>query len=314
MKKGKLIACLLNISEGRREKILNVILNETIKTIVTGGVTATIISTFSDKEYNRTVLTICGDEKGVSDAVTSTSCQVMKYIDIRVHQGGHPRLGAVDLIPIHPLTPDISLEECGRIARKIANSIEQQNVSSSFYFYGGSDPTNRTLINKRKEFGWFNSVIKKTPDMGTYNPQVGLSGVGSSYYMTNFNITLETQDAKIGDEVLKRVRERELGFRGVSAMAFPHQGGLEIACNVDMFPASLNQDDEVYQEIMPGVWRTRFRCIEEATAKVCSKYNTKIRGDSLIVGFTPEEALERTITALQTRNPCTVNPSSPVHM
>ena len=78
------------------------------------------------------------------------------------------------------------------------------------------------------QFGWFSGVIKKKPDIGTFNPKTGLTGifffffffpetlivfcnlysvecvgVGSSYYMTNFNITLDTQDTDIGEYILK---------------------------------------------------------------------------------------------------------------
>ena len=77
--------------------------------------------------------------------------------------------------------------------------------------------------------------LDQPPDVGAYIPQYGLTGVGASPYMSNFNISLETDKMNVAKEVLRTIRDRSGGLPGVSAMTFPHQGGIEVACNVDMF-------------------------------------------------------------------------------
>ena len=59
----------------------------------------------------------------LEDAVVSASKTAFKLIDLRKHDGGHPRLGSVDLIPLHPITEDTSLEDCGEVARRIVTRL-----------------------------------------------------------------------------------------------------------------------------------------------------------------------------------------------
>ena len=173
----------------------------------------------------------------LEDAVVSASKTAFKLIDLRKHDGGHPRLGSVDLIPLHPITEDTSLEDCGEVARRIVTRLANDVPGSSYFLYGAEDDNLRGLIERRKQFGWFQSsmCLDQSPDVGAYIPQYGLTGVGSSPYMSNFNISLDTTIMKVARDVLRTIRDRSGGLPGVSAMAFPHQGSIEVACNVDMF-------------------------------------------------------------------------------
>eukprot|EP00088_Acartia_fossae_P070007 TRINITY_DN9262_c0_g1_i2.p1 TRINITY_DN9262_c0_g1~~TRINITY_DN9262_c0_g1_i2.p1 ORF type:complete len:133 (-),score=17.60 TRINITY_DN9262_c0_g1_i2:26-424(-) len=120
--------------------------------------------------------------------------------------------------------------------------------------------------------------------------------------MTNFNIIINTTDMKIGTQILKAIREKTGGFKGVSAMAFPYQGGIEIACNVDMFTDD-PIDNQHVTEIMPGVFRTKFSSIQNVVERICKEHGTSIRDNSMVIGFTPEEAARRTEIALNSRIP-----------
>lgn len=313
---SRLVTCLLNISEGRNEGKIWSIVNSTVRQIEEEQANATILNVFNDREYNRTVLTISGGVEGVTTAVIAAAKQAFSIINLCQHSGGHPRLGAVDLIPVHPITPDISVQDCAVAAKNIAETLHKKVEGSSFFFYGKADSLNRSLIQRRKQIGWFKSNPIAEPDLGVLNPASGITGVGGSHYMTNFNITINSQDMSLGDEILSKIRGRDGGFQGVSAMAFHNQGGIEIACNVDMVERKGEQDttdqpqkeeneemrgeEELlyFEQIMPGLYRTKFSCIEEAVAEVCAHNNTNIRGESVIVGFTVEEVLRRTVEAL----------------
>ena len=101
----------------------------------------------------------------------------------------------------------------------------------------GEDSGQGTLIERRRQYGWFKSNIIQgvEPDIGSFKERYGLTGAGACPYMSNFNISLDTEDMKVAKKVLERIRSKSGGFPGVSAMAFHHTSGIEIACNVDMF-------------------------------------------------------------------------------
>ena len=99
----------------------------------------------------------------------------------------------------------------------------------------------------------------------------------------------------------------------MSAMAFPHQQGLEIACNVDMF--LLDTDNRQHQlhlreghldNVMGQFWRCKFEVIQEVVERTAGEGGVRVLGDSVIIGFTPEKAREMTLGALESRRSCLV--------
>ena len=78
---------------------------------------AALLNIFQDKDYNRSVLTIVGSLTDIGESIVSACTAAFSCIDLRDHEGGHPRLGAVDLIPIHPISPSVSLHDCANIAK-----------------------------------------------------------------------------------------------------------------------------------------------------------------------------------------------------
>ena len=110
-------------------------------------------------------------------------------------------------------------------------------VPGSSFFMFGEHSGHGSLIERRRQYGWFKSNIIQSvaPDIGSFEERYGLTGAGACPYMSNFNISLDTEDMKVAKKVLDRIRSKSGGFPGVSAMAFHHTSGIEIACNVDMF-------------------------------------------------------------------------------
>ena len=319
----KLVTCLLNISEGRNKVVVNKVI-EAAKTAIeaNGKPGAAVLNAFVDPEYNRSVITISGYLADVETAVIGACKEAFALIDMQDHEGGHPRLGSVDLIPIHPITEETSLQDCGVVATNISRKLAEVVNGSSFFFFGTADVERRGLILRRKEIGWFSTGnIRHTPDFGNYDSRYGLTGVGASPYMSNFNISLDTQDAAVGAKVLENIRERNLGLVGVSGMAFPHLGGLEVACNVDMF--EYNPDDSFHKEhleagtiekVMGTYWRTKFEVIEETAEKVAGALGVKVSGGSVIIGFTPEKARAMTLDAIHEQKSSLVTALSSTHM
>ena len=248
-----------------------------------------------------------GNLPALEDAVVSACREAFQLIDLLQHRGVHPRLGAVDLIPVHPLTEQTSLEECHSLATKVCRRLLTEAPGSSFFLYRFGVEA-ESLARRRREAGWFSSEIRSglAPTLGQFNPERGLTGAGASPLMANLNLSLETQDLRLGSRVLANIRQSSGGLPGVSAMCFPHQGGLEVACNVDMF--SLDTDNPLHrlhhraghlELVMGQFWRTKFEVIQQAVEKTASADGVKLLGDSVIIGFTPSQAVQETLEALK---------------
>ena len=202
----------------------------------------TVLNIFADVEYNRSVITLAAPIQFLGICIFQACQKAFTEIDLSCQTGGHPRLGAVDLIPIHPLSKNLSLDECGDLAKNLGEKIAKEIPGTSMFFFGSADtPNRRGLVERRKAVHWFGLKQKqfcdeaKFWDIGDqYTPKYGITGIGAIPYMTNFNVTIGTDDLEIGNSIAKAVRgSSPNGLYGVQSMAFHHDGLIEVACNVE---------------------------------------------------------------------------------
>ncbi|XP_063284783.1 formiminotransferase N-terminal subdomain-containing protein isoform X2 [Pelobates fuscus] len=212
----RLAACLLNVSEARNKHIVEKIANAALHDQHGHKHPDTsVLNVFSDYDYNRSVITIVSTAEQIGRSVTSACVEGFACIDLSQHDGVHPCLGAIDLIPIYPLS-DVRPEECGLVAQ--------------------DEKTKKGLAEKRRSLWWFKKNTKADltqlkSDVGAHpSKRYGLTGVGASPYVINCNVTLDTKDVAAGRLIANAIRSRA---DGVQALAFPHNGQVEIACNVE---------------------------------------------------------------------------------
>lgn len=236
----RLAACLLNISEARRKDLVETVARAALYD--TEGVRredTTVLNIFNDHDYNRSVITIVADIDSLGEAVLSACEKACELIDMSGHTGVHPCMGAVDLVPIYPLGEEVGADRCAREAQAVARGFTERVQGSSVFLFGWADPPlQRGLAQRRKEMGWFS----KMPDLRSIRSDVGpqpqrrfgLTGVGASPYVMNCNVTIDTQDITIGRGIAAAIRESAPGgLPGVQVLALPHEGAVEIACNVE---------------------------------------------------------------------------------
>ncbi|XP_045703578.1 formiminotransferase N-terminal subdomain-containing protein isoform X3 [Phyllostomus hastatus] len=165
----RLAACLLNISEARRKHIVENIAKAAL--LGKNGrkhPEVSVLNIFSDQDYNRSVITIAASIDELGNSVLAACLEAFQSIDMEVQEGIHPCLGAVDLIPIYPLA-GVGVEECGAVARSLAESLVLHVPGSSVFLFGEADlPGKRTLVQRRKQLGWFTrrDFSALEPDLG----------------------------------------------------------------------------------------------------------------------------------------------------
>ncbi|XP_034550106.1 formiminotransferase N-terminal subdomain-containing protein [Notolabrus celidotus] len=297
----RLVACLLNVSEARKKDLVETVAKAALYN--TEGVRregTTVLNIFNDHDYNRSVITIVSSIDSIRESVLSACERACGLIDMRAHSGVHPCMGAVDLIPIYPLGEEVGVEDCAEEARAVAQGLTERVRGTSAFLFGWADsPLQRGLAQRRREMGWFKKTTDLqaiTPDMG---PQLqrrfGLTGVGASPYVMNCNVTIDTQDIAMGHSIAMAIRESTPGgLPGVQVLALPHEGSVEIACNVESVkgspPGHMTTSEQWPCFIIDGqpYCHAPASLITARVAELAGKQGVTVKGTAL-VGFTPRE-------------------------
>jgi glutamate formiminotransferase len=123
-----LVECVPNFSEGRRPEVVSLIA-EAIAAVNT----ACILDTHIDPDHNRLVITFLASAERVVDAAFNAVAKASELIDMRLHSGEHPRLGATDVLPFVPIK-GVSLDDCAALAHEAGQRIANE-LSIPVYFY-----------------------------------------------------------------------------------------------------------------------------------------------------------------------------------
>lgn len=216
---AKLMECIPNISEGRRPELVNEFAD-----IVRAVPGVTLIDYSSDASHNRSVFTFLGDPDQVMEAAFRFAKHAVEKIDLRVHEGEHPRMGAVDVIPFVPIR-DMDMAECVELSKVLGERIAKElDLPVFLYEESASAPHRKNLAAIRK--GQFEGMAEKVledqwhPDFGgnRIHPSAGVVAVGARQPLIAFNINLDTPDVSIAKKIAKIIREKDGGFRAVKAL------------------------------------------------------------------------------------------------
>ncbi|XP_075924134.1 formiminotransferase N-terminal subdomain-containing protein isoform X2 [Petromyzon marinus] len=250
----RLAVSLLNVSGARDPKLVEAVAWAALQT-PHGRLfpNATVLNVFADPEYNRSVITVVAPVETLGESLVSACVRACALIDVSAHSGGHPCLGSVDLVPVHPLSDSVGLRECGRVAQAVARELTLQVPGASVFLFGwADDPGRRSLVSRRREWAWYRGpgqtaaeVAPPVPDVGPVpGPRYGITGVGVTPYVMNCNVTIDSTDLRLGRRIARALRASSPGgLPGVEAMAFPHEGRVEVACNVRCFGSLQEEED-----------------------------------------------------------------------
>ncbi len=216
---AKIVECIPNISEGRNQEVIEAVLDQVRNT---AGVT--LLDYSSDPNHNRTVITFLGSPEGVADAAVALAKKAVELIDLNKHQGEHPRMGAVDVIPFVPIK-EVSKEECVELSKAVAQRVwDEAGLPVFLYEDSATSPGRVNLAKIRK--GQFEGMAEKVqqpewePDFGgrTIHPTGGVVAVGCRMPLVAFNINLSTSDLSIASAIAKIIRRSSGGFDCVKAL------------------------------------------------------------------------------------------------
>jgi glutamate formiminotransferase / 5-formyltetrahydrofolate cyclo-ligase len=214
----EIVQCVPNFSEGRRHDVVDALVEE-IKSVP--GVS--LLDYSLDCDHNRCVITYVGDLQAVVEGAFRAVKKAVERIDMRGHTGGHPRMGAADVIPLIPVS-GIGMDECAAGARQLGQRLgEELNIPVFLYEAAASSPERRNLAALRAgEFEGLQEAMDRgrTPDFGPprLHPTAGATAVGARRPLVAYNVNLTTSDVGVARKIAAAVRERSGGLANVKAL------------------------------------------------------------------------------------------------
>jgi glutamate formiminotransferase / 5-formyltetrahydrofolate cyclo-ligase len=220
-----------NFSEGRDRATIEAI-GEALSS------RARLLDVHSDEDHNRSVYTLVGAEEGLVAALLAGIACARERIDLRRHEGAHPRVGAADVVPLVPVVE----EDAGRArdtALELARRVGEELALPVFLYgdlAGGRGPAffrrgGPTELQRRVDAG------EVVPDFGPaqLDDRAGGVLVGTRFPLIAFNVDLAGDDLDAAREVARAVRERDGGLPGVRALGLrlPRAGHVQVSLNVE---------------------------------------------------------------------------------
>ncbi|HYX76111.1 MAG TPA: glutamate formimidoyltransferase [Gaiellaceae bacterium] len=228
-----------NFSEGRDR--------ETIDAIGAAlGAPARLLDVHADPDHNRSVFTLVGSEAELLDSLLAGIAVAKERIDLRRHEGAHPRVGAADVVPLVPVRPD-HMERANRAALELGGRIADE-LALPVFVYGELAPGRGPAFFRKGGLERLRDRVdagELTPDFGPreLEEQSGAILVGARRPLIAFNVNLRG-DLAAAREVAAAVRERDGGFPGVRALGLdlPRAGLVQVSMNVEDWEAAALHD------------------------------------------------------------------------
>ena len=204
----RIVECVPNFSEGRNPDVIEAIA-QSIRSVA--GVS--LLSVEPDKDYNRSVVTFVGEPEAVERAAFEATRTASELIEMRLHRGEHPRLGATDVVPFVPVS-GVTMEECVRIAHSFGKRAgEVLGIPVYLYEEAATSPARKNLSDIRK--GEYEGLAEKLkdpawrPDYGpaVFNPKSGATVTGARFFLIAYNVNLNTNQKDLAHEIAVRIRE-----------------------------------------------------------------------------------------------------------
>ena len=195
-----------------------------------------------DKDHNRLVVEVIGDPRAVVEAVIESVKVASEIIDMRTHEGAHPRMGAVDVVPFVPVS-EMTTEECVELANEVGKAIGDMGIPVYLYEDAATTKERKNLAKVRKgQYEGFFEKIKDPdwkPDFGPaqMNEKSGCTAVGARFHLVAFNVNLNTDKLEIADAIAKKVRHIGGGLRFVKAIGLElkDKGQVQVSMNLVNF-------------------------------------------------------------------------------
>jgi len=295
-----IIESIPNVSEGRRPEVV-----EAIASAIRAVPGVRLLDYSSDASHNRSVFTLAGDGAPLKAAILAMYEQALAHIDLRTHQGEHPRLGAVDVVPFVPID-GVTMAQCVELARDVAGEVASRfGVPIYLYEDASNDPARRNLEDIRR--GEFEGLAAKmaskgwAPDFGPSVPHAsaGASVVGARMPLIAYNINLNTDRLDVAKKIAAAIRHSSGGYRFVKAAGFElkDRGIVQVSMNLTNYEKT--PIFRVFETVRREAERYGVSILESEIVGLvpAAALNAAAEFYLQIAGFKPDQVLENKLRA-----------------
>jgi glutamate formiminotransferase / 5-formyltetrahydrofolate cyclo-ligase len=272
----KILECVPNFSEGQDRKKIDAIASALQN--VSG---VRLLDICTDADHNRTVFTFVGSPDDIERGAAVACDKALEVIDMRVQQGVHPRIGAVDVVPFIPLKNAV-MADAVETAHRFGRAFAERN-SLPVYFYGEA-----AVVGERRELphirkGGYEALQKRMedprwiPDAGPHmlNERSGATAVGARDFLVAYNVNLASSDLDVAKKIAETVRFSSGGMQHVKAIGVPLKSRriVQVSMNLTNFR------------------ETPVREVFDRVKAEAASHGVKVL-ESELIGLIPEEALK----------------------
>ena len=274
MTEAGLYGVIPNFSEGRRADVIEAI----VAALHVPG--ARVVYAEADPDHNRLDTTVLGDADAVRASALAGATAAVERIDMREHRGGHPRMGAVDVVPFMPVR-DVTIEDCVALARAAGRELAER-LDLPVYLYGlaAATPERASLPDVRRgEFEGLREAVargERLPDFGPHAiGPAGATAVGARKPLVAFNVYLDGTDEDAAKRIAGGLRESGGGLPAVRAIGFtvPDRGGV-VTVSMNLVDHEVTGPRDAFDEVV----------------RLAARHGMEVT-DSEIVGLVPASAL-----------------------
>lgn len=224
-----LVECVPNFSEGRKPETVRLIA-ESIAAVQS----ACVLDTQLDPDHNRSVITFVASPKKVVAAAVNAVRRASELIDMRAHQGEHPRLGATDVLPFVPVR-GVTMDDCVRVAHEAGEIIARELLIPVYFYEHAALRSERVNLEdvRRGALELLRQQIttnpERAPDVGLaqVHDAAGAIAVGARPILIAFNVILRSSDINVARQIARKIRARNGGLPFLKALGFRlHTRGL----------------------------------------------------------------------------------------
>ncbi|HET7891031.1 MAG TPA: glutamate formimidoyltransferase [Candidatus Sulfotelmatobacter sp.] len=269
-----LVECVPNFSEGRDKSKVDAI----VDAMKMPGVY--LLDREMDSDHNRCVITLAGEREAIQEAAIRGVGKAAELIDLNVHTGAHPRMGATDVVPFIPID-GVTIEDCVAMACHVGEEIwKRYRIPVYLYESAARIPERQGLENiRRGQFEGIRAEVAtnpaRCPDIGEpcVHPTAGATVVGARKFLVAYNVFLNTPNVDIAKKIAKAVRFSSGGMRFVKGAGFLVRGLAQVSMNLTDFE------------------QTPIHRVFEMVKREAARYGVAPLS-SEIVGLIPKKALE----------------------
>lgn len=231
-----MVECVPNFSEGRRKEVVDRIVHS-IRSVPG----TKVLDVEMDADHNRSVVTFTGSKDSVQESAFRGARAATELIDLTKHQGEHPRMGALDVLPFVPIS-GATMDDCIEIANKVGARIGKQ-LKVPVYLYESAarrpERKNLEVIRKGQFEGLREAILtddSRYPDFGprALHPTAGATAVGARMPLIAFNVNLRSEDIEVAKAIAKKIRASSGGMPHVKALGFHlrEKGMVQVSMNL----------------------------------------------------------------------------------